>query len=91
MAIFDALTEVGALREEEMDPKDIVDYEKSQGIEPDVLQSFEGDDYREFDDETPDWEKELESEREKDRLREIIRQSGSDWRSDDEDYLSSNY
>jgi len=91
LKIYDELIELNAISEEEMDENDIPDFEKSGGEEPDVLQSFEGEDYREFDDETPDWEKENEAEREKDKLRELIRQAGTDWRKDDEDFYSSNY
>jgi hypothetical protein len=91
LKVYDKLIELNAINEEEMESDAIEDFEKSQGDEGDVLGAFEGEDYREFDDDTPEWERKWDSEAEKDKLRELIRQAGTDWRRDDEDYLSSNY
>jgi hypothetical protein len=88
LAIYDKLIELNAISEEEMDNDKFEDFNPDK--EPDVLQSFEDDDYNEFDDSD-----EREQQWKKDELRgkwdDIIRDMGTDWRKDEEDFRSSNY
>jgi hypothetical protein len=88
LSIYDKLIELNAVSEEEMDNDEFEDFNPEK--EPDALQSFEDDDYTEFDD-SDSSEQEWKKESEMGKLRDMIRQMGTDWRGEDEDFRSSNY
>jgi hypothetical protein len=88
LSIYDKLIELNAISEEEMDNDEFEDFNPEK--EPDALQSFEDDDYTEFDD-SDSSEQEWKKESEMGKLRDMIRQMGTDWRGEDEDFRSSNY
>ena len=82
LKVYDKLIEIKALYEEDMDEKEF------EEKEAEVLQNFNDDDYMEDDDaHSADIRKDIE----KGKAEEIIRQMGTDWRKDDEDFYSSNY
>jgi len=88
LAIYDKLIELNAISEEEMDNDKFEDFNPDK--EPDVLQSFEDDDYNEFDD-SDEREQQWKREELRGKWDDIIRDMGTDWRKDDEDFRSSNY
>lgn len=82
LKVYDKLIEIKALSEEDMDE------EEFEEKEAEVLQNFNDDDYTEDDDaRSADIRRDIE----KGKAEEIIRQMGTDWRKDDEDFYSSNY
>jgi hypothetical protein len=82
LKIYDKLIELDVLSEEEMGEKEF------EEKEAEVLQNFDDNDYRE-DDST--YDAEMRKDIEKGKAEEIIKQLGTDWRKDDEDFYSSNY
>jgi hypothetical protein len=88
LAIYDKLIELNAISEEEMDNDKFEDFNPEK--EPDVLQSFEDDDYNEFDD-SDEREQDWKRQELKGKWEDIIRDMGTDWRRDEEDFRSSNY
>jgi hypothetical protein len=90
--IYTKLIELGILREEEMNEDEINDEDK----EVDLLQSFEDDEYDNDDDlsrlgKRSDFAKGMSRDVERSRMEDEIRRMGTDWRGQDEDFLSSNY
>jgi len=88
LSIYDKLIELNAISEEEMDDDKFEDFDPDK--EPDVLQSFEDDDYSEFDD-SDEREQDWKKQELKGKWEDIIRDMGTDFRKDDEDFRSSNY
>ena len=82
LKIYDKLIEIKALSEEALDEDEFKEKETE------VLQNFNDDDYMEDDDA---YSGEIRKDIEKGKAEEIIRQMGTDWRKDDEDFYSSNY
>lgn len=90
--IYTKLIELGVLREEEMDEDQIDDEDK----EIDLLQKFEDDEYDDDDDlsklgKRSDFAKGMSRDVERSRMEDEIRRMGTDWRGQDDDFLSSNY
>lgn len=90
--VYTKLIEMGVLREEEMDEEQIDDEDK----EIDLLQKFEDDEYDNEDDvsklgKRSDFAKGMSRDVERSRMEDEIRRMGTDWRGQDDDFLSSNY
>jgi hypothetical protein len=90
--VYTKLIEMGVLREEEMDEDQIDDEDK----EIDLLQKFEDDEYDDDDDlsklgKRSDFAKGMSRDVERSRMEDEIRRMGTDWRGQDDDFLSSNY
>jgi hypothetical protein len=90
--VYTKLIEMGVLREEEMDEEEIDDEDK----EIDLLQKFEDDEYEDDDDisklgKRSDFAKAMSRDVERSRMEDEIRRMGTDWRGQDDDFLSSNY
>jgi hypothetical protein len=90
--VYTKLIEMGVLREEEMDEEEIDDEDK----EIDLLQKFEDDEYDDDDDisklgKRSDFAKGMSRDVERSRMEDEIRRMGTDWRGQDDDFLSSNY
>jgi hypothetical protein len=90
--VYTKLIEMGVLREEEMDEEEIDDEDK----EIDLLQKFEDDEYNDDDDisklgKRSDFAKGMSRDVERSRMEDEIRRMGTDWRGQDDDFLSSNY
>ena len=92
LSIYTKLIELGILREEEMSEDEINDEDR----EIDLLQNFEDDEYDNDDDlsrlgKRSDFAKGMSRDVERSRMEDEIRRMGTDWRGQDEDFLSSNY
>jgi hypothetical protein len=91
--VYTKLIEMGVLREEEMDEEEFDDEDK----EIDLLQKFEDDEYDDDDDDISklgkrsDFAKGMSRDVERSRMEDEIRRMGTDWRGQDDDFLSSNY
>jgi len=90
--VYTKLIEMGVLREEEMDEEEFDDEDK----EIDLLQKFEDDEYDDDDDisklgKRSDFAKGMSRDVERSRMEDEIRRMGTDWRGQDDDFLSSNY
>jgi hypothetical protein len=81
LKVYDKLIDLDILSKETVSD-DFDDAEKETG----VLMNFNDDDYSEDEDDD-----ENRKDIRKGEVEEIIRQMGTDWRRDDEDYISSNY
>lgn len=82
LKVYDKLIELGILSKETASDSSDDDIDGETG----VLMNFNDDDYSEEDDDN-----ENRKDLQKGEAEEIIRQMGTDWRRDDEDYISSNY
>jgi len=96
LKVYEKLTELGVLREEEMEAEAFDDFES--GAENAVLQNFEDDDYDIDEDpelsklgKRSDFAAGMGKDVERNKIEDEIRRMGTDWRGQDEDFRSSNY
>ena len=91
MKVYEKLTELGVLREEEMEADAFDDFES--GTENAVLQNFEDDDYDIDEDpelsklgKRSDFAAGMSKDVERSKIEDEIRRMGTDWRGQDSDF-----
>ena len=96
LKVYEKLTELGVLREEEMEADAFDDFES--GTENALLQNFDDDDYDIDEDpelsklgKRSDFATGMSRDVERNKIEDEIRRMGTDWRGQDEDFRSSNY